>query len=83
MRVETMRVGGLPACGETQAGGRWVAGKIFAKRIPHTVDFQMDGPEFDLYREITRFSKRQSDKAAAQDDPPRQGGRLPVVSLSA
>ena len=46
-----------------------MAGKIFAKRIPHTVDSQMDGPEFDLYREITRFSKRQSAKAAAQDDP--------------
>ena len=44
MRVETVRVGGLPACGETQAGGTWVAVKIFTKRIPHTVDFQMDGP---------------------------------------
>jgi len=52
-----------------QQDGTWVAKKIFTKRIPHTVEFQMDGPEFDLYREITKFVKRQSAKAAAQDDP--------------
>jgi len=50
---------------ERRPDGTWVAEKIFTKRIPHTVDFQMDGPEFDLYREITRFVKRQSAKAAA------------------
>jgi len=49
--------------------GTSVAEKIFTKRIPHTVDFHMDGPEFDLYREITRFVKRQSARAAAMDDP--------------
>jgi len=54
---------------ERRPDGTWVAEKIFTKRIPHTVDFQMDGPEFDLYREITRFVKRQSAKAAAMDDP--------------
>ena len=51
---------------ERQTDGTWAAEKIFTKRIPHTADFQMDGPEFELYREITRFVKRQSVKAAAQ-----------------
>jgi len=56
---------------ERRADGTWTAEKIFTKRIPHTVDFQIDGSEFDLYREITRFVKRQSAKAAAQGDDPR------------
>lgn len=56
---------------ERQPDGTWAAKKIFTKRIPHTVDFQMDGPEFELYRDITRFVKRQSAKAAAQGDDPR------------
>src|SRR5512136_3067650 len=51
--------------------GTWAAEKIFTKRIPHTVDFQIDGPEFELYREITRFVKRQSAKASAEGDDPR------------
>jgi len=56
---------------ERRPDGTWAAEKIFTKRIPHTVDFQIDGPEFNLYREITRFVKRQSAKAAAQGDDPR------------
>ncbi|MEJ5260931.1 MAG: helicase-related protein [Anaerohalosphaeraceae bacterium] len=56
---------------ERRADGTWAAEKIFTKRIPHTVDFQLDGPEFDLYREVTRFVKLQSAKAAAQGDDPR------------
>jgi superfamily II DNA or RNA helicase len=56
---------------ERRADGTWAAEKIFTKRITHTVDFQIDGPEFDLYREITRFVKRQSAKAAAQGDDRR------------
>jgi hypothetical protein len=55
---------------ERQADGTWIAKKIFTKRIPHTVDFQIDGLEFDLYRDITRFVKHQSAKAAAQGDDP-------------
>jgi superfamily II DNA or RNA helicase/predicted GIY-YIG superfamily endonuclease len=51
-----------------QAGGTWVARKIFTKRIPHTVDFQIDGAEFELYRDVTRFVKRQSAQAAARED---------------
>ncbi|MGC8731617.1 MAG: helicase-related protein, partial [Halothiobacillaceae bacterium] len=54
-----------------QPDGAWVAEKIFTKRIPHTVAFQIDGAEFDLYRDITRFVKQQSTKAAAQGDDPR------------
>lgn len=56
---------------ERRPDGTWVAEKIFTKRIPHTVDFQIDGPEFELYRDVTRFVKRQSAKAAAQGDDPR------------
>jgi superfamily II DNA or RNA helicase len=56
---------------ERRPDGTWAAEKIFTKRIPNTVDFQIDGAEFDLYREITKFVKRQSAKAAAQGDDPR------------
>lgn len=56
---------------ERRPDGTWVAEKIFTRRIPHTVDFQIDGPEFELYRDVTRFVKRQSAKAAAQGDDPR------------
>ena len=51
--------------------GRWTARKIFTKRIPGTVDFAIDGPEFELYREVTRFVKRQCARAAAAGDDPR------------
>jgi superfamily II DNA or RNA helicase len=53
---------------ERQPDGTWAAAKIFTKRIPHTIDFPIDGPEFDLYREVTRFVKQQSVKAAGQGD---------------
>lgn len=56
---------------EPQPDGSWAAKKIFKKRIPKTVDFQMDGDEFELYRAVTRFVKQQSAKAAAQGDDPR------------
>lgn len=56
---------------ERQPGGTWTAEKIFTKRITHTVDFAIDGPEFDLYRDVTRFVKGQSAKAAANGDDPR------------
>ena len=44
---------------------------VFTKRIPRTADFTIDGAEFELYREVTRFVKRQSSRAAAQGDDPR------------
>jgi len=56
---------------ERRPDGAWAARKIFTKRIPHTVDFQMDGPEFELYRDVTRFVKHHSAKAVAQGDDPR------------
>jgi len=51
--------------------GEWVAKKVFTKRIPHAVEFQIDGPEFELYKTVTRFVKRQSARAAAAGDDPR------------
>jgi SNF2 family DNA or RNA helicase len=56
---------------EQKVDGSWAAQKIFTRRIPHTVDFEIDGPEFDLYREVTNFVKEQSAKAASQGDTPR------------
>ncbi len=58
----------FPARGDD---GQWTARKIFTKRIPGTVDFAIDGSEFELYREVTRFVKRQSVKAAAAGDTAR------------
>jgi superfamily II DNA or RNA helicase len=56
---------------ERGADGTWGAEPIFTKRIPHTVDFQIDGMEFDLYRDVTRFVKRESARAAAAGEDPR------------
>jgi len=56
---------------ERRPDGTWVAERIFTKRIPHTVDFQIDGAEFDLYRDVTRFVKRESARAAAEGEDPR------------
>jgi superfamily II DNA or RNA helicase len=56
---------------ERQQDGSWIARKIFTKRIPHTVDFHIDGAEFELYRDVTRFVKHQSARAAAEGDDPR------------
>ncbi len=56
---------------ERRPDGSWAAEPIFTKRIPHTVDFQIDGAEFDLYRDVTRFVKRESARAAAEGEDPR------------
>ena len=56
---------------ERAADGTWAAKPVFTKRIARTAAFAMDGPEFDLYREITRFVKRRSARAAAEGDDPR------------
>lgn len=55
---------------EQQPDGSWAAQKIFTKRIPHTVDFKIDGAEFELYSEVTRFVKAQSQRAAAREEDP-------------
>lgn len=54
---------------EQQPDGRWNTQKIFTKRIPKGVAFQIDGAEYELYREVTRFVKQQSMRAAGDDDP--------------
>src|SRR6266404_3254240 len=40
---------------EMQPDGHWEARKIFTKRIPRTVRFAIEGAEFELYREVSRF----------------------------
>ena len=54
---------------ERQPDGSWKAKPIFTKRIPRTVDFHIDGDEYDLYRAVTKFVKRQSTAAANSDNP--------------
>lgn len=56
---------------ERQPDGTWAARNIFTKRLPHTADFKIDGDEDALYRDVTRFVKRQSRKAADTPDDPR------------
>ncbi|MGH6692732.1 MAG: DEAD/DEAH box helicase, partial [Gammaproteobacteria bacterium] len=50
---------------ERQVDGSWAARKIFTKRIPHSVEFTIDGDEFELYRNVTKFVKAQSRRAVA------------------
>ena len=56
---------------ERQRDGTWAAKPVFTKRIPRTADFAIDGPEFELYQNVTNFVKQQSARAAAQGDDPR------------
>jgi len=56
---------------ERQADGTWAVKPIFTKRIAHTVEFQIDGAEFELYRETTRFVKEESRRAADVGEDPR------------
>ena len=56
---------------ERRPDGTWAAEPIFTKRIPHTVAFQIDGAEDQLYRDVTRYVKHQSRLAAARGDDPR------------
>lgn len=66
---------------EKRPDGSWAAEPIFTKRIPHTVDFQIDGAEFELYREVTRFVKRESARAAAEGEDPRARAIAFLMSL--
>jgi superfamily II DNA or RNA helicase len=56
---------------ELQPDGSWRAEPVFTKRIPRTIDFAIDGAELDLYRDVTRFVKRQSAAAAARGEDTR------------
>lgn len=65
---------------ERQPDGSWDARKIFTKRIPASVGFRLDGEEYELYRDVTRFVKRQSQRAAAGGE---QAGLAPGVEPEA
>jgi superfamily II DNA or RNA helicase len=56
---------------DRQADGSWTARKIFTKRIPHSVEFAIDGEEFRLYRDVTAFVKAQSSQAASDGEDAR------------
>ena len=56
---------------ERGADGKWAAKPIFTKRIPRTASFSIDGAEFELYEQVTRFVKHQSRRAAQLEDDPR------------
>ena len=56
---------------ERQSNGTWAAQPVFTKRITHTADFSIDGDEFALYEEVSRFVRRQSTRAAARGDDRR------------
>jgi len=56
---------------ERDNAGNWLQAKIFTKRITQTIAFQIEGAEFELYRNITNYVKRQSALAAADGSNPR------------
>ena len=56
---------------ERQSDGEWAAKPVFTKRIPQTAEFSIDGAEYALYDAVTKFVKRQSQRAAAEGDNPR------------
>jgi superfamily II DNA or RNA helicase len=56
---------------ERQPDGTWNAREIFTHRITKSVQFSIDGEEFKLYQEVTRYVKHQSALAAARGDDPR------------
>src|SRR5208282_5635740 len=54
-----------------QSDGRWRANKLFKKRIPHTVAFDLEGEEWELYKAVTRYVQNQSVRAAESGDQRR------------
>ena len=56
---------------EPHEDGTWSAQPVFTKRIPRTASFAIDGPELDLYLNVTRFVKRHCTRATRQGDDPR------------
>ena len=56
---------------ERQPDGTWMARKLFTKRITHTVAFELEGEELDLYKAVTEYVKAQSRRAAEQGDDRR------------
>ena len=66
---------------ERAEDGSWQARPVFTKRIARTADFPIDGAEFDLYRNVTQFVKRQSARAAARSDDTRARAVRFLMSL--
>lgn len=64
---------------ERAAEGEWVARKVFTKRIPHSVDIKIDGDEFELYAEVTRFIRRQWAAARGEEIRARAVGFLTAL----
>ncbi len=56
---------------EQQSDGSWTAAPVFTKRFTHTAGFAIDGDEYELYDQVTRFVKRQSLRAASRGDDRR------------
>ena len=56
---------------ERQSDGEWAVKPVFTKRITHTASFTIDGDEFDLYQQVSRFVTQQSRRAAMKDDDRR------------
>jgi superfamily II DNA or RNA helicase/predicted GIY-YIG superfamily endonuclease len=56
---------------KAQPDGTWRAAKLFTKRIPHTVAFDLEGEEFALYKAVTSYVQRQSAKAESCGDDRR------------
>jgi SNF2 family DNA or RNA helicase len=54
-----------------QPDGTWKALKLFTKRIPHTVAFNLKGEEMDLYQAVTHYVQRQSARAEEAGDDRR------------
>jgi SNF2 family DNA or RNA helicase len=56
---------------ERQADGTWVARKLFTRRVPQTIAFELKGGEWELYQAVTEYVKAQSRRAAVQGDDKR------------
>jgi superfamily II DNA or RNA helicase len=54
-----------------QTDGTWKAEKLFTKRIPQTVAFNLEGDEMELYKAVTHYVQRQSARAAEAGDERR------------
>ena len=56
---------------ERQTDGSWGTRPVFTKRITTTAGFAIDGAEFRLYQDVTRYVRRQSARAAERGDDGR------------
>ena len=56
---------------ELDTEGSWTSKKVFTRRETRTAAFNIDGDEFALYEDVTRFVKRNSTRAAEQGDERR------------